>query len=174
MKHWTVIMMLAACGLAGCTTMYGQREMEADARLEMEVRTLRGQIEQLQERVELMDIGRQDLYNRIEQVGANQQAAQREQEARLAKIEQGLSAQEVARTRDREEIVSTLSRQVSELVTPARSASGGDGYEHTVKTGETLSAIAAAYGVKTSVIAEANNIRDPNTIRVGQKLFIPQ
>jgi LysM repeat protein len=44
---------------------------------------------------------------------------------------------------------------------------------HTVKAGETLSTIAAKYGVKASAIATANNIRDPNRIRVGQKLTIP-
>jgi len=41
---------------------------------------------------------------------------------------------------------------------------------HTVKSGETLSAIAAKYGTTTAKIAKANNISNPNLIHVGQKL----
>ena len=47
------------------------------------------------------------------------------------------------------------------------------GIEHVVQPGETLSQIAAAYGVKMDVIARVNNISNPASIRVGQKLFIP-
>jgi LysM repeat protein len=48
------------------------------------------------------------------------------------------------------------------------------GYEHVVKVGETLSQIAAAYKVKAQAIIDANNITNPNTVRPGQKLFIPE
>jgi LysM repeat protein len=48
------------------------------------------------------------------------------------------------------------------------------GYEHVVKDGDTLTAIAAAYKVKTSAIIEANKLQSPYTLRTGQKLFIPQ
>jgi LysM repeat protein len=48
------------------------------------------------------------------------------------------------------------------------------GYEHVVKEGDTLSAIATAYKVKTSAIVEANKLQSPYTLRTGQKLFIPQ
>jgi len=43
-----------------------------------------------------------------------------------------------------------------------------------VKAGETLSTIAAAYKVRVNAIAEANNISNPNSIRPGQKLLIPE
>lgn len=44
---------------------------------------------------------------------------------------------------------------------------------HSVARGETLSMIAARYGVTASVVTDANNITNPNRIAVGQKLMIP-
>jgi competence protein ComEC len=42
-----------------------------------------------------------------------------------------------------------------------------------VQSGDTLSAIAARYGISTEALAEANSIADPNSISVGQVLVIP-
>ena len=49
-----------------------------------------------------------------------------------------------------------------------------EGWEHTVSSGDTLSAIASAYGVKQSDIIRENGLKDANSLRVGQKLFIPK
>ncbi len=49
-------------------------------------------------------------------------------------------------------------------------ASGGT---YTVKSGDTLSGIAQRHGTTTSALAKANNISNPNLIKVGQKLTIP-
>jgi len=46
--------------------------------------------------------------------------------------------------------------------------------KHTVKAGETLSSIAVTYGVTWQEIAEANNLKDPYVIYVGQVLCIPE
>lgn len=46
-------------------------------------------------------------------------------------------------------------------------------YEHTIRAGETLSDIAKAYGVDIDTILAANAIADPNRIRVGETLSIP-
>ena len=45
---------------------------------------------------------------------------------------------------------------------------------HRVRRGQTLSTIAARYGVKVRDIASVNNIRKRNRIRVGQVLRLPQ
>lgn len=45
---------------------------------------------------------------------------------------------------------------------------------HVVSPGETLSAIAAKYGVTTAALAGANNIANPSLIRSGQRLVIPE
>ena len=44
---------------------------------------------------------------------------------------------------------------------------------HAVSAGETLSGIAAAYGVSLDDLVRENQIDDPSFIRVGQKLVIP-
>jgi 2',3'-cyclic-nucleotide 2'-phosphodiesterase/3'-nucleotidase len=44
---------------------------------------------------------------------------------------------------------------------------------YVVKSGDQLSRIAKKYGVTVAAIQAANNIKDPNLIRVGQKLIIP-
>ena len=44
---------------------------------------------------------------------------------------------------------------------------------HTVARGHTLSAIAARYHVPVKTIIEANHLRDPGHLRVGQTLIIP-
>jgi len=45
---------------------------------------------------------------------------------------------------------------------------------HIVQAGESLGSIAARYGVSADAISEANRITDPNLIRVGDRLIIPQ
>ena len=45
--------------------------------------------------------------------------------------------------------------------------------EHTVASGDTLSTIAASYGLKTATVLWANNLTDKSKLKVGQKLMIP-
>ena len=45
---------------------------------------------------------------------------------------------------------------------------------HVIRKGETLSHIATKYGVSRSAIIQANGIRNPNLIRMGKKLVIPE
>ncbi len=47
------------------------------------------------------------------------------------------------------------------------------GTTHTVASGETLSEVAAQYGVTVESILSFNNLTDPNSIVVGQELVIP-
>ncbi len=54
-----------------------------------------------------------------------------------------------------------------------RQALEARGKRHVVQTGESLSMIAADYGVSIEAIMAANALDDPNTIVVGQELLIP-
>lgn len=47
------------------------------------------------------------------------------------------------------------------------------GVVHTVGRGETFFAICNSYGVDAQEVAELNDIKDPETLSVGKKLFIP-
>ena len=53
---------------------------------------------------------------------------------------------------------------------PAPSTGGG---QYTVRSGDTLSAIGARFGVSYQAIAQANGIANPNLIYPGQRLTIP-
>ena len=44
---------------------------------------------------------------------------------------------------------------------------------HRVQPGETLSTIAAKYGLTTAALARANGLTNPNLVYVGQRLIIP-
>ena len=94
--------------------------------------------------------------------------------------------------------ISTGSPSPSAAATPAATATGGPTAEpsiapsatpspqptpeptpaptqvvYVVRSGDQLSRIATKYGVTVAAIQEANSIKDPNLIRVGQKLIIP-
>lgn len=49
-----------------------------------------------------------------------------------------------------------------------------EGVVHIVKKGETLTTIAKSYRVSVPAIKKANNIKDADKIRIGQKLDIPE
>jgi LysM repeat protein len=55
---------------------------------------------------------------------------------------------------------------------PGASAATGP-VTHVVRSGETLGAIATKYGTTSAAIANASNLPNVNTIRVGQRLTIP-
>lgn len=69
-----------------------------------------------------------------------------------------------------------LIRVGQQLIIPGvteRQALEARGERHTVQSGESLSMIAAQYGVAVEAILAANSLDDPNTIVVGQELLIP-
>lgn len=56
---------------------------------------------------------------------------------------------------------------------PSVSASVEGGSTYVIQAGDSLSSIARRHGVTSARLAEVNKIADPNRIRVGQKLTIP-
>lgn len=47
------------------------------------------------------------------------------------------------------------------------------GASYTIKSGDSLSGVAARYGVSSRELAQLNNITNPNKLRVGQKILLP-
>lgn len=161
----------AALLLSGCQTYQSQNMTRArqneDRLIQQEnQRRMSGRIEQLE-----MEVGRisHELDSLRQTLDSRYTALERKTEA------------------DKRETVSRLSTKVETLIKqatpaappPSSSSSGGSqysgsGYEHIVQPGETLSAIAKAYGVTTKIIIQANRIKDPDRLGVGQKLFIPE
>lgn len=77
-----------------------------------------------------------------------------------------------AGTTPSDEAIDTTTDTPSDSTTPADTP-GGEPVMYTVKSGDTLSAIASRFGTTVKAIADANNIPDPNLIFVGQVLRIP-
>lgn len=94
----------------------------------------------------------------------------------------------LARRQDqqKDEIVTIMSAKMAEAFKKQGGSSrgggtrstGGGSYsgparEHSVQSGETLSAIAQAYGSSVDAIIKANGLGNDGMIRVGQKLVVP-
>jgi chromosome segregation ATPase len=141
-----------------------------------EMDNLRVDIERLKERVEGIDAAQEDLYRRIDGLRSAADADRQDLAQRLAALERDLKVLDAAREKDRQAIIDSLSNKITGIIQsqapPARR--GERGYEHVVQQGQTLSEIAAVYNVKVDAIVEANNLADPNSIRVGRTLFIPE
>lgn len=160
---------LAAMGLltAGCETVRIETRADRMAQLQDRLieqenqRRMAGRIETLE-----MEIG---------QLNRDLQQLRSDLENRCNTIEQ--KSEE-----DKRELITRLSSELDKLAkqvasvpaAPAGGTQSGYGYEHIVQPGETLSTIAKAYSVTTKTIIQANKIKNPNLLSVGQKLFIPE
>jgi predicted nucleic acid-binding Zn-ribbon protein len=129
-------------------------------------------------KVVVEEVGRenQELSRTISATRADLEASRQE----TAGVRQGLlelqrPMQEIA------EQLAAVQTQLQELAkrqeaarkaAPARS--GGGGEHHTVRAGETLTAIAGRYGVSVRSLLDKNNLADADSIREGQKLAIPE
>ncbi len=165
MQKTLFIALFAALLLSGCQTYQGQttRTRQTEDRLieQENQRRIAGRLETLE-----MEIGR---------ISRELDTLSRSVESRCAAIER--KSEE-----DKREMINRLSAQLEKLLKQAApppaapAASGGSayGYEHIVRQGETISTIAKAYNVTTKAIIDANKIKNPSLIRIGQKLFIPE
>lgn len=164
--------------LAGCATYDDSRAATQERE---DLLLMREDVNRSKSRLETMEIEQQRILNEIQQLRAKGQ--DENTKARLDEFERRLSALDAARASDRQAIIDQLSGNVAKMMgttaapkatKSSSSAVSSTGYEHIVKDGETLSAIAAAYKVKPSAIIEANDLKKPDALRKGQKLFIPQ
>jgi chromosome segregation ATPase len=175
---------LLAVGLmllaSGCETIAQKRAREETRQRENEL-LAQEQNRRMQGRLQTVEMELQRLDGEIVETRRESEdvveAELQVLERRLGDLEQQLASLEQQRVKDRQEIIDILSRKVAELMNKNRSVSTGRrseyGYEHTVEPGQTLSEIAAAYGVSTKAIIRENNLKNPDQLRVGQQLFIP-
>lgn len=171
---------------AGCGTLGGYGTEEEMQRRE-DALILDSKFSKLSGRIEGLEIEVQQLSDALQSSQSKQGAAAQSQaqslQSRIEALESRLRAVEVAREKDKQEIVDKLSTKMAQIMSTSSSSSSSrktnkrsqadSGYEHEVQPGDTLSGIAAAYGATTKIIIENNDIKDPNRLRVGQKLFIP-
>ena len=160
------------------------------ARQEQEMLRIQEQVRALSGRIEGIEMETQRLARESEQlrrsVEASTQAGVRSLQPQVEELQRRVSELAAARERDKQAIIDDISRKMAGLMrgsgggggssrgSASRSGGASEGYEHVVRSGETLSAIAQAYGVSTSVILRENNLANGNVLREGQKLFIPK
>jgi LysM repeat protein len=106
----------------------------------------------------------QNLQKVVDRLTAENMALRQQLDAVRAQQQQS-AAVVAAQTR-----VSTVSYSQQQ---PARSANPSRSRVHIVKERETISSIAAQYGVRISAVLEANPRVDPRRLRVGQALNLP-
>ncbi|MDD5482380.1 MAG: LysM peptidoglycan-binding domain-containing protein [Kiritimatiellae bacterium] len=163
----------AAGLLTGCATYEGGSRGVTQEREDYLI--LREDVNRCKDRMATMEIEQQRILDEIQQLRARGHDAAAN--TRLDELERRVTAMDAARAADRQAVVDQISANVARMMgggAPKTASSSGAGYEHIVKEGETLSAIAAAYKVKASAIIEANDLKNPNILPKGRKLFIPK
>jgi len=165
MQKTLFAVLFAALLLSGCQTYQGQttRTRQTEDRLieQENQRRMDGRVETLE-----MEIGR----------------ISRELDSLRRSVENRCAAIELKSEEDKREMIKRLSAQLEKLLkqaappaaAPVPSGGSATGYEHIVRQGETISTIAKAYNVTPKAIIEANKIKNPSLIQIGQKLFIPE
>ena len=179
-RHVSIsILALGILALAsGCETLLGPSA--ESARRDEDMRILSEKVRQLQEQIAGLKLADENLARELDAARGTSQGAGQSSLARIEAVERQVQAVNKAREQARAAIVEEISRKVAGLVaqSSARSASAGNsseyGYEYVVKQGDTLSEIAKAYKVSMNSILKANRLKDGRSIRVGQKLFIPE
>lgn len=184
---------LVICSLsAGClqTPVVEQRNREM-VYLQENHRILQEENRQLRGRIEGLEVGLErftsEQFTQRGRVDDAYRATVRDLDARIAALERQTQLLSQQREQDKKEIVDTLSQKIAKLIQPPepgrraqpagsnkRTTRSEVGYEHVVQPGQTLSEIATAYGVSIPVLIRENEIRDPNRLQAGQKLFIPE
>ncbi len=171
-------MLLLGVAGSGCETVNSQQRRMTETRIIHEINNLRTEVQRLDQRLAGLEEERELLHVQMAdlQEGVRNDGVRRD--AELAALDAQLKIQTQKHGLLRQELADDLSVRMASMIkqqaasTPvARTQSG---YEHVVRTGETLSEIAREYRVSSAAIIKANNLSNPDTLRVGQKLFIPE
>ncbi len=162
---------------SGCVTMVDQNTV---AQQQADMEKMKENVQRIQEKINGLELEQQNLQRDI----GSMKGAPKEDlvvRNRLDTLERQVQSLASARDADRKQIVNQVASIVgssgggsSGRSSSGRSSSGTQsGVEHVVESGQTLSAIAAAYKVSASSIKKANSMKS-DTLRIGQKLFIPK
>jgi len=178
---FSVVSMALAGLLTGCQTTGWEQQRQQEARLASEVSELRISVQRMEHRLSDLIREQEELGEDVETLRSSVRQQASRSDGALSSLSSRLDEQERSQRALRQELADDLSRRIADIMrtqarsTPPRGGSRAEvGYEHEVQSGETLSEIARAYGVSSQDIIRANNLQNPNVLRVGQKLFIPE
>lgn len=181
---------------SGCETIAGASRRRTvsddDFRYKYEREQLNQNVQQVKYSAESAEQSVQQMGARVENLENNFRHYQNENNADIIRLRNEIAdlkaenaslKTEMSKLHD--QIVTDISGKVSGLfneqqkrnqaAVAAAAASQGSGYEHKVRSGETLSAIASFYKVPIEKIRAANpkKIKTGDIIRAGDTLFIP-
>jgi len=182
MKHIATFFggILLLTGLSGCIT-FNDSSARTAAREDMNI--LGEDLNRMQGRVETIELENRQIANEVEKLRADSSDTRNlaALQKRLDILEQRVQALDAARAKDKQTIVDQLSAKIAEIMSRGSSRSSrpsaisvSSDNEHIVQEGETLSAIAAAYKIRTSALIKANGLQDPDSLKAGQRLVIPR
>lgn len=171
-----VYCMVVLLGATGCAHLMTERR-ETAMREQSEMENLRLTVSRLAERVDALAAAHTDIHGELDQLKTATSGEKEEIAGRLRKLKEELTESMKASQKELEkEIIDDLSAKIVEVMRaqPRPAPRSEHGRPHTVMPGETLSGIAGAYKVSVEAIIKANNLKDANSIRAGQELFIPE
>jgi len=168
-----VCLAIAALLAGGCVSTVNERRMQ-EMRRQTEFDRMTAAVSRIEERVEALSVAQQGIYEEIEALKTAAKDDRAKTAADLQRLAEQIKAGEAALEAARRDIVDFLSKRMAEIMRRPGQGRFETGVEHAVQAGETLSQIAAAYGVTVEAVVKANGLKNPDAIRAGQVLFIPQ
>lgn len=162
----------------GCVTTQEQRTGQLQMQVDRQAMVFR--VDQLEAQVSDQTQAFAYLQQQVEGLRAEIARLEAALASQRREASEALAAERALREREKQAMVDELSRRMAELIARQSAAAAPvrgraeSGYEHVVKPGETISQIAAAYRVTVDAIVRANNLKNPDNVRAGQKLFIPE
>ena len=170
------LLALAACAGLSVAVRAEDTVAQSVSVLDEKVNRLGAQIEDLQFRQQKMQQQLDDLQTQVKQL---RQAGAGVAASDLQALENRIRVVDAAREKDKQVILDELAKQLAAIggaKGPGKSPTTppGEGREHVVQKGDTLTTIAKAYGVSVEDLKKANNLSNPNDLKIGQKLTIPK
>lgn len=198
MKTLTFIPLFALLAFtAGCTTSLDGRRVDQRSIDQAREQTARenalADVDRLKARVEGLELAQQDQLAQLAALKEERAKDQKDFRDGLVLLDRAINEAQAGREADKQAIINDLTDKIAGIAqklqggasvrppsgsgtpktAPENTAETG-GRVHVIKTGETLSSIATAYKIKVQALIEANGIKNPNTVRIGQKLVIPE
>lgn len=182
MKH-KELLRVAAVSLAWVVTTASVQAQQQTVAQQLSIFDER--LSKLRADVDALQFNQQQIQQDIKQIQAQLEELRRSGPSASANDIQALEARiraiDATRENDKKVILDQLAKELAALggsrggTSPPPSPSPtATGNEHVVQKGETLATIAKASGVSVADIVKANNLSNPNEIKVGQKLVIPK
>jgi LysM repeat protein len=187
-RHFNTVFLLL-CGtltfvLTGCQTTEIRQEQETQRTeieaLERKLNALRTDVVSVQSENEAL----QSEVNRLKEDLSASSELNQQYKSDIQRLDELVKKLDTAREQDRKIIIEEVGSEISRLSKKIQTATPPpppkarekpivlEGVEHVVSKGETLHAIAKAYKVSVKEIQDANKLKS-NSLKVGQKLFIP-